>query len=133
MTAEDKSPAAEGVPQLKKALKTAAKLAFKPFELYPALKAAAIAILVALVALLGWAALCEWTFVAPLVEIFVFTILGITALVFFKEMILGRILKYRNSYLDVSIAVIMCLFGWLIFYPYLYLIDPLYIKWGRTK
>ncbi len=133
MTADDGTPAAEGVPQLKKGLRIAAKLAFKPFELYPVLKAAGIAILLAIVALWLWAAINHWTALAPVVKISCFSILGIILLVLVKEVFLGRMLRYRNSYLDVFIAFVMCLFGWIVFYPYLYVIDPLYIKWGSSK
>ena len=133
MTADDGTPAAEGVPQLKKGLRIASKLAFKPFELYPVLKAAGIAILLAIAALWIWATVNHWTALAPVVKVFCFSVVGIILLVLVKEVFLGRILRYRNSYLDVFIACVMCLFGWIVFYPYLYVIDPLYIKWGSNK
>ena len=132
MTADEGTKAAESVPDLKKGLKVAAELAFKPLKLYPALKIASFAVPAVVVALWVWATVHYWTALAPVVKFSCFAILGIVLLVVIKEAILGRILRYRNSYLDIFVAVIMCSVGWIIFYPCLYMIDPLYIKWGSS-
>ena len=50
----------------------------------------------------------------------------------YRTRLVGRMLRYRNSYLDLFIAFVMCSVGWIVFYPYLYVIDPLYVKWGST-
>ncbi len=57
-------------------------------------------------------------------------ILVLFLLVAVKELLLERVMRYRNSYLQILGALFMCTVGWIIFYPYLLLIDPLYIKWG---
>jgi predicted acylesterase/phospholipase RssA len=130
MMADNNTDAAKGIPDLTKGLRTAASLAFKPFELYPSLKAGGIGLIAVVVALCGWALISNWRTTAPVAKYFSFAAVLIFFLAIFKEAFLVPRLKYRNTYLDIFIAIIMCAIGWTIFYPYLKMIDPLYVKWG---
>jgi predicted acylesterase/phospholipase RssA len=116
---------------LKKSLQVAEELAFKPFKLYPFLKWFGVLIGLLMGAGLVWVVAAHWSSSVPNAgKIATITLLGFLLLVAAREFILLRVMNYRNSYLQIAGALLMCTIGWIVFYPYLKWIDPLYVNWG---
>jgi predicted acylesterase/phospholipase RssA len=128
MTAEDDGTT--GLGELKKGLQVAEGLAFKPFELYPELKIAGWTALAVVVAALIGVIVLLWRYPLPFVPTIVKMAALVVGLLAVERLFLKRVLKYRNSCLQVIGALIMCGVGWVVFYPYMKVIDPLFVKWG---
>jgi membrane protein YdbS with pleckstrin-like domain len=80
---------------------------------------------------LAWAVKASWSYSIPNAGKFTALALGaVILLVLVREFVLVRMLNYRNSYLQIAGALLMCTLGWIVFYPYLKWIDPLYVNWG---
>jgi hypothetical protein len=56
--------------------------------------------------------------------------LGILAGLSVVRGMLNRVAKYRNSYGQVLVSVMMCVVGWIVLRVHLYLIEPFYIRFG---
>jgi predicted acylesterase/phospholipase RssA len=131
MTAE-KEEKDDTLPYLKKSLQVGGGLAFKPFKLYPILKwAGALLLLAVLLGPLTWWVAAHWSHsIRDAGKIVTVGISALAILVAMREFVLVRALNYRNSYLQILGAVLMCAVGWIVIYPYLRWIDPLYVNWG---
>jgi hypothetical protein len=133
MAAQNPDCKQESPLKFKKGLKVAGKLELKPFALYRSLKFAAIAMLVAILVAFSWLLATNWsTIIGNIGKEFAWLIGVGVCLIGIKEVILQRILKYRNGYLQILGSFIMCTVGWMLAYPYLWLIDPLYVTWGSA-
>jgi hypothetical protein len=131
MTAVEENAGGKSLRYLKKSLEVAESLAFKPFKLYPILKWAGMltGLLVALA--LIWVVAANWSSSIPSAgKVTTVALGGLLLLIAVREFILVRMLNYRNSYLQIVGALLMCTLGWIVFYPYLKWIDPLYVNWG---
>jgi hypothetical protein len=131
ITAIDEKTGGETLRDLKESLTVAERLAFKPFKLYPLLKWAGIFFALLIATPIVWGIAEHWTSsISGAGKIITFGLGGLILLIAMREFILVRVLKYRNSYLQIAGALFMCTFGWIVFYPYLRWIDPLYVNWG---
>jgi predicted acylesterase/phospholipase RssA len=131
MTADKEEAGGETLRYLKKGLGVAEELAFKPFKLYPLLKVGGIIIVLLLAAPVVWWVAAHWaSSISDLGKTITMGLGGLILLIAAREFILVRTLNYRNSYLQILGALFMCILGWIVFYPYLLLIDPLYVNWG---
>jgi hypothetical protein len=80
---------------------------------------------------LAWVVAANWSSSIPSAQkITTFALGGMLLLIVVREFILVRLLNYRNSYVQIVGAIFMCAIGWIVFYPYLKWIDPLYVNWG---
>ena len=131
MTAEKEKEGGQTLQDLKKSLRVAEELALKPFKLYPILKWAGLLICLLMLGAFAWAVKANWSYSIPNAGKFTALALGVVfLLVLVREFVLVHMLNYRNSYLQIAGALLMCTLGWIVFYPYLKWIDPLYVNWG---
>jgi predicted acylesterase/phospholipase RssA len=135
-TAENGTQALKSeIEQLKKGLTVASKLAFKPLSLSRALWVGAMIPLILLAGWIVWSVVAHWSagVVLPNAGRCIAIVFGvILALVLIKELLLDKMLDYRNGYGEILAALVMCIVGWILFYPYLWLIDPFYVRWGSA-
>ncbi len=126
-------PVESEIEELKKGLEVASELAFKPLFLSRILLWATMIPVFLLAAWLVWSVRAHWSSGLNLPnagQVIAIGFVVIVALAGIKELFLDKLLRYRNSYLDIFGAFVMCLVGWIPFYPYLWLIDPFYVRWG---
>ncbi len=124
-------PAESEIEEVKKGLEVASELTFKPLRLSKILFWPAMIPPILLALWIGWSLHGHWN--SPVLNVGMWITIGfglVTAMVLIKELFLDKLLHYRNSYLDIFGAFVMCLVGWIPFYPYLWLIDPFYVRWG---
>jgi hypothetical protein len=123
------------IEDLKKGLTVASKLAFKPLSLSRALWLGALIPIILLAGWIVWSVVAHWSagIIFPNAGKWIAIVCGfIVALVLIKELLLNKVLDYRNGYVDILAALVMCGVGWILFYPYLWLIDPFYVRWGSA-
>jgi predicted acylesterase/phospholipase RssA len=140
---------AEAPALLLKLLSVAASLAFKIWRLWPPLRAFANAFGLILAGLLGW--LCWENWNAPIVSIgfggpdkslwlltwgdaaqTVITIVAFGLLPAFARGVL-RLSDYRKTAYEITVGVMIGLFGWLFAQLHLLVFDKLYLWWGSQK
>jgi predicted acylesterase/phospholipase RssA len=133
MTAVDAHQGGQALRDLKKALQVAEGLVFKPFKLHPALKLGGVLMGVAALAAVVWLIVAYWSSsICDAGEGAAIALVCVGVLIALRELLLQRVLHYRNSYLQIAGSILMCCVGWIVFYPYLHWIDPLYVKWGSS-
>jgi predicted acylesterase/phospholipase RssA len=140
MTAQDPKGGHKSLDQLKKSLKIASKLEFKPFQLYPSLKRTGIVLAIVALAAFAWIISALWaktieylgslSSTQHIESISLWAIFGVLFLIVMKEVFLKKMLKYRNGYIEILGAIMICTFGWILVCLYLRWIDPLYVNWG---
>jgi predicted acylesterase/phospholipase RssA len=127
-TSETETPALK---KLLAALQIAAAVWGKTYHASKALAAAGIAFLVLLLAAAVWFTWCYWS--APLSSTLghLLAWIAITAATLAAiRLLLTKVLRYRNPFIQVLASIFMCIAGWLILVVHLRVAEPRYLRIG---
>ena len=127
-TSKTSTPA---VDELLAALEIAAGIWGKPYRAWTALRAANIASLLIVLAAAFWFAKRHWdTPVSGTVGHWLAGIAIVSASLVAIRLVLTKLLRYRNPYIQVAASIFMCIAGWFILLVHLRVAEPLYLRVG---
>lgn len=121
---------------LRRALDIGSSIGFKPWKASRWLQAVGMALTLAILAALVYLCVVNWSrplqeapltvHRGPLAVIAAAAVAGLALL----RLALTQWGKYRNSYGQIVVSVVMCLVGWIVLRFHLYLIEPFYLRYG---